>query len=130
MIGCTRQISIDAQLEQVDRTAVWEILLKIGCPTDYVAIIRSFREGMRASVIEIGEISPDFEVTNGMKQGCGLAPLLFVIFFSIMLHVAFKDCDIGIPICYRIDGNMFDLRRLQAATKVQSAVTRDTFLCR
>ena len=42
-----------------------------------------------------------------------------------MLHVAFKDCDVGIPICYRIVSNMFDLRRLQAATKVHTAVIRD-----
>ena len=80
---------------------------------------------MWASVIENGEISPHFEVTNGMKQGCGLASLLFVIFFSIMLHVTFKDCDVGITISYRIDGNMFDLRCLQAATKVQTAVIHD-----
>jgi len=71
----------------VDRTAVWEILLKIGCPADFVTIIRSFHEGMRASVIENGEVSPDFEVTNGTKQGCSLAPLLFVIFFLMMLSV-------------------------------------------
>jgi len=60
-------------------------------------IIRSFHEGMRASVIENGEVSPNFEVTNGTKQGCGLAPLLIVIFFSMMLRVAFRDCNLGIP---------------------------------
>jgi len=46
-------------------------------------------DGMRAAVIENGEISPDFDVTNGTKQGCVLAPLLFIIFFAMMLHVAF-----------------------------------------
>ena len=66
-------------------------------------------------------------MTNGTKQGCGLAPLLFVIFFSMMLQVAFQDCNLGIPICYHTDGNLFDLRRLQAATKVQTAIIRDLF---
>ena len=42
-----------------------------------------------------------------------------------MLLVAFKNCAAGIPICYRTDGDVFDLRRLQAKTKVQLAVLRD-----
>jgi len=122
---CSVFVDPTKAFDSVDRTALWKILLKISCPTDFVTIIRSFHEGMRASVIENGEVSPDFEVTNGTKQGCGLAPLLFVIFFSMMLQVAFLDCNLGIPICYRTDGDVFDLRRLQAATKVQTAIIRD-----
>jgi len=45
----------------VDRSALWEVLLKIGCPPDFVNIIRSFHDGMRAAVIENVEISPDFD---------------------------------------------------------------------
>jgi len=51
----------------LDRSALWEVLLKIGCRPDFVNI-RSFHEGMRAAVIENGEISSDFDVTNGTKQ--------------------------------------------------------------
>ena len=54
-----------------------------------------------------------------------LAPLLFSIFFSMMLLVAFKDCDLGVPIHFRIDGSGFSLRRLQARPKVFSATIRD-----
>ena len=35
----------------------WEALVKIGCPPGFVTIIRSFHEGMRASVIDNGERS-------------------------------------------------------------------------
>jgi len=37
---------------------------------------------MHAGVIENGEMSSDFDVTNGTKQGCVLAPLLFTVFFA------------------------------------------------
>ena len=77
------------------------------------------------SVVENGEMSPDFDVTNGTKQGCVLAPLLFIIFFAMMLRVEFQDCEAGVPIHYRTDGDVFDLRRLQAKTKIQLAVLRD-----
>ena len=41
------------------------------------------------------------------------------------LLVAFKDCDLGVPIQIRTDGSIFNLRRLQVRTKVFSAVVRD-----
>jgi len=65
---------------------------------------------MRASVIENGEMSSDFDVTNSTKQGCVLAPLLFIIFFAMMLRVALQDCEAGVPIHYRMAGDVFDLR--------------------
>ena len=118
-------VDLTKAFDSVDRSALWEVLLKIGCPPEFINIIRSFHEGMRAAVVENGEMSPDFDVTNGTKQGCVLAPLLFIIFFAMMLRVAFQDCEAGVPIHYRTDGDVFDLRRLQAKTKIQLAVLRD-----
>ena len=74
------------------RTALWEILLKIGCPTDFVTIIRSFHEGMRASVIENGEVSPDFEVTNGTKHKARLW-----LGSLAVRHFLFYDAVSGLP---------------------------------
>jgi len=73
-------------------------LRKIGCPPAFVNIIRSLHDGMMAAVVENGECSPEFKVTNGTKQGCVLAPLLFLVFFSMMLRVAFNDRDRGIHV--------------------------------
>jgi hypothetical protein len=42
-----------------------------------------------------------------------------------MLHVAFKQCDEGVALSYRTDRNLFDLRKLQAKTKVKHTVLRD-----
>ena len=69
-----------------------------------------------------GEFSEPFEVTNGVKQGCVMAPTLFSPMFSVMLMDAFQNSDTGFPIRYRFDGNIFNLRRLQAKTKVQTDV--------
>ena len=74
-----------------------------------------------------GEFSDPFLVTNVATQGCVLAPTLFSMMFSAMLTDAFQDGDNGIPIRYRFDGKFFNLRRLQAKSKVQTEVL-DEFL--
>ena len=82
---------------------------------------------MLARVQNDGEFSDPFPVTNGVKQGCVLASTLFSMMFSDMLTDAFQDGDNGIPIRYRFDGKLFNLRRLQAKSKVRTEVL-DEFL--
>ena len=63
---------------------MWLILHKIGCADKFI-IIRSFHEGMKGQVIELGVLSELFGISNGTKQGCVLAPVLFCTFFAMML---------------------------------------------
>ena len=83
---------------------------------------RQFHGGMLARVQNNGEFSDPFPVKNGVKQGCVLASTLFSMMFSAMLTDAFQDGDNGIPIRYRFDGKLFNLKRLQAKSKVQTEV--------
>ena len=118
-------IDLTKAFDSVNRQGLWQVLSKIGCPDKFVKIIASFHEGMQGQVIDGGELSDMFAVTNGTKQGCILAFLLFSIFFSMMLLIAFKDCDLGVPIQFRTDSNIFNLGRFQARTKTSLAVIRD-----
>ena len=45
--------------------------------------------------------------------------------YAAMLMEAFKDSSTGIPIRYRYDGNLFNLRRLQAQTKIRDLLLAD-----
>ena len=42
-----------------------------------------------------------------------------------MLSDAFRNGDVGIKINYRMDGKLFNLRRLKAKTKVMSEIIKD-----
>ena len=94
------------------------MLKKIGCPDKFIRIVKSFHEGMMAVVTEGRKLFEPFFVSNGTKQGCVLAPLLFSIYFTMMLHAAFKDCDLGILIEYRVTNGVFNLRRFQTKQKL------------
>ena len=43
---------------------------------------------MQIRVMDAGDSLDPFPVSNGVKQGCGLAPTLFSIMFSAMLSEA------------------------------------------
>jgi len=51
MIFTARQLQEKCSKQQRElyavfiRSALWEVLLRIGCPPDFVSIIRSFHEG-------------------------------------------------------------------------------------
>ena len=52
-----------------------------------VDILRQFHDGLRACVqLDGGRVSEWFEVGQGLRQGCALAPILFNIFFKAVLN--------------------------------------------
>ena len=89
-----------------------------------VSMIRCFHDGMKAR-LATGSEDDEFRVTNGVKQGCVLAPTLFSFLFSMMLLSAFRESDPGIQITYRTDGGLFNTQRLKAKTKVTKSLVRD-----
>ena len=97
-------------------------MAKFDCPAKFIAIVRQFHDGMLARVQNDGVFSDPFPVINGLKQGCVLllASTLFSMMFSVMLTDAFQDSDNDIPIRYRFDGKVFNLRRLKVKSNVQT----------
>ena len=73
------------------------------------------------------DLSEAFQIANGVKQGCVLAPTLFSIFFSMMLKQAMEglDGDNAVYIRYSLDDSLFNLRRLQTHTKTLEQLFRD-----
>ena len=97
-------------------------MTQFGCPAKFIAMVRQFDNSMLARIQNDGEFSDPFPVTNWAKQGCVLASTLLSMVLSSMLTDAFQDGDNGIPIRYCFDGKLFNLRRLQAKSNVQTEV--------
>ena len=119
-------VDLTKAFDTVAREGLWQIMSKFGCPETFIAIVREFHDGMQASVQDNGEHSEPFPVSNGVKQGCVLAPTLFSLMFSAMLIDAFKEETYGVDISYRFDGGgLFKPTRLKAYTKVNTDSARD-----
>ena len=122
----TTFVDLTKAFDTVSREGLWQIMAKFGCPDTFVSIVRQFHDGMMVSVRDNGEYSDEFAVTNGVKQGCVLAPTLFSMMFSAMLIDAYKDTSYGVDLNYRYDGGgLFNQARLKAKTKVNEYSARD-----
>ena len=84
-------IDLTKAYDSVDRTLLWNVFARFGVPPRMLAVIREFHSGMQACVrLDDGECSDKFDVAQGLRQGCVLAPLLFNMFFTAALRVAEK----------------------------------------
>ena len=80
-----------------------------GCSPKFLTGLRQLHKGQQTQVKHNGSLSGSFPISNGVKQGCVLAPTLFSIFFSIMLREAKEDLLDGIYIRFRTDGSLFNI---------------------
>ena len=110
-------VDLTKAFDTVGRDGLGKILARLGCPPQFLTILRQLHEGQQGQVKHNGSLSGSFPISNGVKQGCVLAPTLFSNFFGIMLCEAKEDLSDGIYICFRTDGSLFNLRRLLARTK-------------
>ena len=84
-------IDLQKAYDSVDRTLLWQVLARLGTPPQMIEVIRQFHDGMRACVrSDVGRCSKWFEVAQGLRQGCVLSPLLFNVFFAVILRVVLE----------------------------------------
>ena len=104
-----------------------KIMAKFGCPAKFYSNGAAVPRWYLARVQNDGRFSDPFPLKNEVQQGCVLASTLFSMMFSTMLTDGFQDGENGIYFRYSFDGKLFNLRWLQAKSKVQTEVL-DEFL--
>nr|VZI20696.1 unnamed protein product [Spirometra erinaceieuropaei] len=83
---------------------------------------------MTVRVTDNGAVSEAFAVTNGVKQGCVLAPTLFILMFSALLMDTYGDERPGIRIAYRTDGHLLNQRRMHFQSRVSTTTVHELLL--
>ena len=105
---------------------LFKLLSKIGCPPNLLKTIQLLYSEVKARLDIEGELSNPFNYDCGVKQGCKLAPTLYGLYAAMVLWIAFKDNnEHSVYVRFRIDGNLFDLKRLKAKTKTFNMYIRE-----
>ena len=65
--------------DSVHRNTLWKILHSYGIPSKIISIIKTFYEHFECSVIMGNDLSEWFSVQSGVRQGCIISPILFLV---------------------------------------------------
>ena len=96
----------------VDAEEIW-------IPKIFTTMLEMLHTGMMVHFSNGGEVSDTFDITNGVKKGCILAPTLFSIFLSAMLEEAFRNMGYGVYIESRQNAALFTVTHFRMRTKTQ-----------
>ena len=80
---------------------------------------------MKASVNLKGELSEPVEITNGVKQGCVLAPTLFSIYLTMVMNNAFDGYDKGVWIQTRLSADLFNVNQFKTSSRTNKILIRE-----
>lgn len=116
---CAAFIDITKAFDSVDRGMLLKILEKVECPPNILSILKSLHDGTTASVRIENTKTPPFQINTGVKQGCVLAPLLFILYMQAVMENVYEKNIGGITIRFREDFNLFNRRNLKATTKTK-----------
>ena len=89
-------VDYEKAFDSVDRETLWKVLRHYGVPKKLVNMIKNSYEGMSCRVIHEGQLTKNFEVMTGVRQGCLLSPFLFILVIDWVMKTATKEKRNGI----------------------------------
>lgn len=113
-------IDLSKAFDTVNREIMCRVLDEFGVPPKILSIVRQLHDGIQARVLVGSFLSESFLVATGVKQGCVLAPVLFNLYVAAINIITYNVINgyKGLAVEYRLDGILFNLRHLQAHTKM------------
>ena len=72
-------MDFEKAFDSLDREAMWRILLHYGIPNKIINMLKVQYQGFTCQVLHGGTMTELIEVKAGVRQGCLLSPLLFLV---------------------------------------------------
>ena len=88
----------------------------------FVKLTKTFGNSLMTRVQKDVKFSESFDVTNGVKQGCVMAPTPLSMMFCAMLVNASHDRNARVPSKYLFNAKLCNKRTLQTKPKVQTDI--------
>ena len=89
-------IDFKKAFDSVHRESLWKILRAYGVPLKIVHLVQKFYDHFACSIIQDGNLTDFFEVNSGVRQGCILSPMLFLLTIDWVMRQTTADRPRGI----------------------------------
>ena len=89
-------IDIRKAFDCVHRQSVWNILRSYGIPDKIIGIIQNFYKDSRCAVRADGQQGEWFQIVTGVRQGCLLSPLIFLLVVDWILKRVINKNECGL----------------------------------
>ena len=85
-------LSLDQEkaFDRVDQAFLWKVMSKFNLDSTFIKWVQLLYNGVSGKVIVNGFISDPFPIKCGVRQGCPLSPLLYVLFCEVLISLLHK----------------------------------------
>ena len=91
-------IDFSKAFDSIHRDSLWKIVRSYGIPDKLVRLIKTFYENYECCIaLDNNKLSDNFNITTGVRQGCILSPILFLIIIDWVMRKSTNDANRGIP---------------------------------
>ena len=89
-------VDFEKAFDSVDREAMWRILRHYGIPDKIINMLKVQYRGFTCQVLHGGTMTEPIEVKTGVRQGCLLSPLLFLVVLDWVSKNAYEGTRLGL----------------------------------
>jgi Reverse transcriptase (RNA-dependent DNA polymerase)/Domain of unknown function (DUF6451) len=89
-------VDYQVAFDSLDRDCIWIALKNRGVPDKIIRVIQKLYSGFRCRVLHDGKYSEPFSTASGVRQGCMLSPLIFLVVLDEVTRAALDNKNRGI----------------------------------
>jgi hypothetical protein len=72
-------IDVERAFDSINRRIMWQTLTEYGIPKQLLSLIRCMYDDLKCKIPHEGKLTDYIEITNGVRQGCILSPITFLL---------------------------------------------------
>jgi len=84
-------VDFKAAYDSINRDKLWEVMESLGIPAKLTRLIKSCTYNSKSKISFGGELSEEFQVTTGLRQGDALSPALFNIALESVMRTVISQ---------------------------------------